>query len=165
MVQHTERKIAKVHQCLDAFELRVLARPTPPVDVSTLQPAVDSLRTDIDMILGARVPETEAHSVEPAEDTVMAALFATSEIPPPPPKDHAKRRRGREEDEARAWKKERREMEAARRASLAEEEARQMRAEELVAEVSSSKTVEIAGALLIVLLILRTPLRVSRLQR
>ena len=99
MVQHTERKITEVHQRLDAFELRVLARPAPPVDVSTLQAAVDSLRADIDMILEARVPESEAPSVEPAEDTVMAALFVSSEIPPPPPREHAKRRRGREEDE------------------------------------------------------------------
>ena len=51
MVQHTERKIVEVHQGLDAFDLRVLARPAPQVDVSTLQAAVDSLRTDIDMIL------------------------------------------------------------------------------------------------------------------
>ena len=29
IVQHTERKIAEVHQCLDAFELRVLSRPAP----------------------------------------------------------------------------------------------------------------------------------------
>ena len=85
MVQHTERKIVEVHQCLDAFELRVLARPAPPVDVSTLQAAVDSLRADMDMILDARVPESEAPSAEPAENTVMATLFATSEIPPPPP--------------------------------------------------------------------------------
>ena len=62
MVQHTERKIAEVHQRLDAFELRVLARPAPLVDVSTLQAAVDSLRADIDMILEARVPESEAPS-------------------------------------------------------------------------------------------------------
>ena len=45
----------------------------------------------------------------------------------------------------RARKKERREIEAARRASLAEEEAHQMRASELAAEASSSRTVEIAG--------------------
>ena len=37
------------------------------------------------MILEAMVPEFEAPSLEPAEDTVMAALFATSEIPPPFP--------------------------------------------------------------------------------
>ena len=90
------------------------------MDVSTLQASVESLRTDVDMILEARVPEFEASS-EPAEDTVLVALFATSEIPPPPPREHAKSFRGRAEDEARARKKERREMEAARRASLAEE--------------------------------------------
>ena len=67
--------------------------------MSTLQASVESLRTDVDMILEARVPEFEASS-EPAEDTVMAALFATSEIPPPPPREHAKRRKGGEEDEA-----------------------------------------------------------------
>ena len=33
MVQFTERKIAEVNQRLDAFELRVLVRPVPPVDV------------------------------------------------------------------------------------------------------------------------------------
>ena len=115
------------------------------MDVSTLQAAVDSLRADIDMILKARVPESEAPSVEPAEDTVLTALFAISEIPPPPPREHAKRHRGRAEDEARARKKEHREMEAARRASLAEEEAHQMRARELAAGASSSRTVEIAG--------------------
>ena len=75
--------------------------------MSTLQAAVDSLRADIDTILEARVPDSEAPSVEPAEDTVLAALFATSEIPPPPPRESAKRRRGRVEDEARARKKER----------------------------------------------------------
>ena len=49
------------------------------------------------------------------------------------------------EDEARAWKKERREIEAARKASLSEEEAHYMRAGELAAGASSSRTVEIAG--------------------
>ena len=101
----------------------MLARPAPLVDVSTLQVAVDNLRADTDTILEARVPEYEAPSVEPAEDTVLAALFATSEIPPPPTRENAKRRRGRAYDEAQARKKERRDMEVARRASLAEEEA------------------------------------------
>ena len=112
--------------------MRVIAWPAPPVDVSTLQAAVDSLRADIDMILEARVLESEA-------------LFANSLIPPPPPREHAKRRRGRVEEEARAWKKVSREMEAARRASLVEEKAHQMRASELAAGASSYRTVEIAG--------------------
>ena len=127
MVQHTEGKIAEVHHRLDAFELRVLAWPAPLVDVSTLQAAVDSLHADIDMIIEARVPESEAPSVEPTKDTVLAALFAFSDIPPPPSREHAKRRKGREEDEARARKKEHREMEAARRASLMDEEAHRIR--------------------------------------
>ena len=108
MVQRKERKIAEVHQRLDAFELRVLARPSPPVDVSTLQAVVGNLRADIDMIFEARVPESEAHSAELVEDTVMAALFATSDIQPPPSREQSKRLRGREEDESRARKKERR---------------------------------------------------------
>ena len=99
---------------------------------------VDSLRADIDMILQARVPEFEDPSVEPAEDTVMVALFAISEIPQPLPREHAKRRRDRAEAEARARNKERREMEVARRALLAEEEARQMRPGELATGASSS---------------------------
>ena len=89
------------------------------------------------------MPESEAPSVEPAEDTMLAALFTASEIPPPPPRESAKRSRGRAEDEARARKKERREMEAARRASLAEEEAHQIRASQLADGASSSRTVEI----------------------
>ena len=78
----------------------MLAQTAPSEDVSTLQDAIDSLRAYIDTILEARVPESEAPSVEPTEDTVLAALFSTSEIPPPSPRYHAKRRRGRAEDEA-----------------------------------------------------------------
>ena len=107
MVQYTEREIAEVNQRLDAFELRVLARPSPLVDVSTLQVAVDNLRADTDTILEARVPVSEAPSIEPSEDTVLAALISTSEIPPPPPRENAKRSKVRGEDEARARKKER----------------------------------------------------------
>ncbi|TMW99310.1 hypothetical protein EJD97_002766 [Solanum chilense] len=119
MVQFTERKIAEA--------------------------AVDSLRADINTILEARVLESEAPSVDPAKDNVLAALFTTSKIPPPPPRESAKRCRGRAEDEARARKKERGEMEAARRASLAEEAAHQLRATELAARASSSRTVDIEG--------------------
>ena len=52
---------------------------------------------------------------------MMAALFATSEIPSPTP---------REEDESRSGNKEHLDMEAARKASIADEEARQIRAVE-----------------------------------
>ena len=65
----------------------------------TLQAAVDSLQADIDMILEAMMPESEAPFADPAEDTMMAALFATFEIPPPPPQEHAERHKGQEEGE------------------------------------------------------------------
>ena len=94
MVKNTERRIAEVHQLLDPFELRVLARPTPQVDVSNLLAAVESLQADIDRILEVRVRECETLSAEPAEDTVMAALIATSKTRPPPSREHAKRRKG-----------------------------------------------------------------------
>ena len=146
IVHFTEWKIAEVNQRLDTFDLRVLARPTTLVDVLTLKAAVDSIRADTDTILEARVLESEPLSVEPAEDTMLAVLVATSENPPPPPRESAKRHKGRVEDEARARKKEHREMEAARRASVAEEAAHQIRASELAAGASSSRTVEIAGS-------------------
>ena len=63
----------------------MLARTSPQVDVSTLQAAVESLQADINMILEARVPESEDPFAEPAEDKVLAALSANFEIPPPPP--------------------------------------------------------------------------------
>ena len=113
--------------------------------VSTLQTVIESLRADLDIILEDRVLESKAPSAEPAEDTVLASLFATFEIPPPPPREHAKRRKGREEDNSRARKKERREMEPARRASLADEKAHQIRAIESAAGASSSRDVETAG--------------------
>ena len=91
MVQHTQRKIADVHQRLDAFELRVLTRPAPQVDMSTLQAAVESLREDIDIILESKVPKSESPFAEPTEGTMVAALFAPSKIPPPPHQENAQR--------------------------------------------------------------------------
>ena len=61
------------------------SRPSPQVDVTTPQDTVESLRADIDMILEARVPLSQAPFAEPDENRVMAALFSTSEIPPTPP--------------------------------------------------------------------------------
>ena len=79
---------------MDTFDLRVVAQPSSKVYVTTLQDSEESLRADMDTILEAWMPESEAPSVELAEDTMMAALFVTSEIPPPPPQEYAKRRSG-----------------------------------------------------------------------
>ena len=51
IAQHIERKVMEVHQRLDSFELRVLARPAPTVDVMFLEDIVESLRDDLDTIL------------------------------------------------------------------------------------------------------------------
>ena len=75
----------EVHQCLNVFELWILDRPAPIVDVTAPQDAVEILREDLDTILEARVPESEAPSVERAEDTVLATLFSTSTMPPSAP--------------------------------------------------------------------------------
>ena len=55
------------------------------MDVLTLKDAAEILTADLDTILEARVPKSEAPSTEPAEDTVLAALFSTGLVPPPPP--------------------------------------------------------------------------------
>lgn len=55
MAQQTETKILAVHQCLDIFELRVLALPSPTIDLMTLLAVVAILRADVDAILDAWV--------------------------------------------------------------------------------------------------------------
>ena len=91
MAPQTKRQIMQVHQHLNVFELRVLARPAPSLDLTTLQVVVASLRENMDAILDPRVPESEAPSTNPAEDTVMATLFSTTVAPSPQPCEHRKR--------------------------------------------------------------------------
>ena len=90
MTQRTEREIMEVHLSLDAFELRVFARPASIVDLKTLKDVVASLRAYMDAILEDRVPESEATFAKPAEDTVIIALFSTT-TPSPQPREHTKR--------------------------------------------------------------------------
>ena len=97
------------------------------------------------------MPETEASSADPVEDSVLVALFFTVAVPPPPQREHAKRRRGRNEDDARAQKREPRDLEAARKALTADEEAHQLRAIELAVGASSSGVVKEEKRLLMVL--------------
>ena len=63
------------------LSLRVLTRLSPTVDLMTLQAAVASLSLDINAILKARVLQSEALSMEPAEDTLMVAVFSTTAAP------------------------------------------------------------------------------------
>ena len=61
---------------------------------------MQSMRTVLDTNLEARVPKPEALLAEPAEDTVLAALFSTVAVPEPPPREHANRRISLHENEA-----------------------------------------------------------------
>ena len=81
------------------------------------------------------------------------------------PREHAKRPKGQEEDEARARKKECRDMEAARRASLAYEKACRIKAVESLLGHLAQEMWGPRKALLIVMLLMRTLLKVSRLKR
>ncbi|TMX03847.1 hypothetical protein EJD97_013573 [Solanum chilense] len=72
-----------------------------------MQRLMKSLREDLDTILEARVPESESPSAEPAEDTILTALFSTAAVSPPPPREPAKRCRGLYEVKARAQNRER----------------------------------------------------------
>lgn len=98
-----------------------------------------SLEADMDAISHVQVPESEARSANPVEDTMLAALFSTSTTQPPPPRECDKRHRSRENKESRSRKKERYELEAARRSSFVDEDARQMRARELAVAESISR--------------------------
>ncbi|KAG5585447.1 hypothetical protein H5410_045881 [Solanum commersonii] len=48
-----DQKVQAVNKHLDAFELRVLERSTPAIDLSSLQAELASLQTDVDAILAA----------------------------------------------------------------------------------------------------------------
>uniref|UniRef100_M1DJL9 Integrase core domain containing protein n=1 Tax=Solanum tuberosum TaxID=4113 RepID=M1DJL9_SOLTU len=84
-----DRKVQVVNKRLDAFELRVLERPAPATDLSSLQADLASLRTDVDVILATPSVETQAAPTVLADDTVLDALFSgTTEEGPAP--THAK---------------------------------------------------------------------------
>lgn len=75
VTQYIEQKIQAVHQCLDAFELRVLSRTTSTIDLSTLQFAVASLRSNVDVIFDTRKTDPESTPIKLAEDTVFDTLL------------------------------------------------------------------------------------------
>uniref|UniRef100_M1DQM0 Integrase core domain containing protein n=1 Tax=Solanum tuberosum TaxID=4113 RepID=M1DQM0_SOLTU len=69
MEQMMDQKIQAIHKCLDAFELRVLERPTPTIDVTTFQMALASLRADVDALLALA---DECHRSDHTSDTKEA---------------------------------------------------------------------------------------------
>ncbi|KAG5591713.1 hypothetical protein H5410_042227 [Solanum commersonii] len=70
-----DRKVQAVNKRLDAFELRLLERLAPAIDLAALQADLASLRTDVDAILAAPSVEPQATPTALADDTVLDALF------------------------------------------------------------------------------------------
>uniref|UniRef100_M1DUW0 Integrase core domain containing protein n=1 Tax=Solanum tuberosum TaxID=4113 RepID=M1DUW0_SOLTU len=70
-----DQKVQAVHKLLDAFELRVHARPAPFTDISSIRAELDSLRTDFDSILAMPTDEPESEPTALADDTVLDDLL------------------------------------------------------------------------------------------
>ena len=87
--QQMEWKIQAIHQRLDVFEQRVLARPAPTIYLTTVQEVVGSLQTDVDSIVEIRGPYRGTAPFELAEDTVLASLFTTPTAMPSDPCERA----------------------------------------------------------------------------
>lgn len=135
-----ERMIKVVHQHLDAFDVLVLARPAPTIDLTTFQEVVGGLQADVESIMEMRGPEPETSPVELAEDIVLVVVLTTPTTPPEP-REHAKRHRSSRTssgEDACSRKKERTDLVAARRASSIDEETHHMMARELANAASSS---------------------------
>jgi len=136
-------KVQAVNQCLDAFKLRVLERPVPTTDVSSLRKELDSLRADLDKILVPPIDEPESTHFIPADDTVLDALFG--EDLPQPESTRARGKRPRSSrtsvatEDAQIKKHERQQTDHARRASIVDEELRQQRVREVTLRDSSSR--------------------------
>uniref|UniRef100_M1DMT7 Integrase core domain containing protein n=1 Tax=Solanum tuberosum TaxID=4113 RepID=M1DMT7_SOLTU len=137
-----DRKVQAVNKRLDAFELRILERSTPAIDLSALQAELASLRTDVDSILAAPSIEPQVAPTALADDTVLDALFSgTAEEGLAPTHAKGKRHRSHRTEEEKAQKRQCRQKKEARRASLLDEELRQQRVRERVAGASSSAPV------------------------
>uniref|UniRef100_M1DHI9 Integrase core domain containing protein n=1 Tax=Solanum tuberosum TaxID=4113 RepID=M1DHI9_SOLTU len=137
-----DRKVQAVNKRLDAFELRILERSAPAIDLSALQADLASLRTDVDAILTAPSVKSQVAPTALADDTVLDALFSgTAEEGPAPTHAKGKRYRSHRIEEEKAQKRQRRQEKEARRASLLDEELRQQRVRERVVGASSSAPV------------------------
>uniref|UniRef100_M1DRS9 Integrase core domain containing protein n=1 Tax=Solanum tuberosum TaxID=4113 RepID=M1DRS9_SOLTU len=109
MEDKMDQKVQAVHKRLDAFELRVLEKPSPSTDMSSLWTELASLRANVDFILATPVVEPQAAPSALGDDTVLGALFSGDDAEEQP-----------------------------ERARARDEQLRQQRAREMVAGASSS---------------------------
>lgn len=137
-----EQKVHVVYKRLDAFELRVLERSSPTVDVNTLQKEIESLCADITGLLSPPKTEPESAPTESIDDTMLSALFRDGM--PPPDSFHNTGKHARscftsdDTEAGRASKRECQQTKASRRASIVDEELRQQQARKISVGASSS---------------------------
>ncbi|WMV32672.1 hypothetical protein MTR67_026057, partial [Solanum verrucosum] len=82
-VEHMmDKKVHAVHTHLDAFELKVLERSSPIVDVTTLQKEIESLHKYVTKLLAPPETEPESAPTEQVDDTVLSTLFEDGMSPP-----------------------------------------------------------------------------------
>ncbi|KAK4733799.1 hypothetical protein R3W88_008060 [Solanum pinnatisectum] len=58
-----DQKVQAIHKRQHAFELRVIERPTPTTDLFSFQTELDSLRADLDAIIGTPSEEARRASI------------------------------------------------------------------------------------------------------
>ena len=95
VVQQTDKSIQAVHQHLGAFELRVLACPTPTIDLITLPEVLANMRENVDSIHEMRGHQPETAPIELVKDTMLAVPFSPPNAPPLDPCERSKRHRSR----------------------------------------------------------------------
>uniref|UniRef100_M1DGQ6 Integrase core domain containing protein n=1 Tax=Solanum tuberosum TaxID=4113 RepID=M1DGQ6_SOLTU len=133
-----DRKIQAINKRLDSFELGVLERPTPTIDLSSFEAELATLRADVDAILATPTIEPQAAPTAFADDTVLDALFSgTAEAGPEPTHTKGKRHRSSRTEEEKAQKRQRRQEKEARKASILDEDLHQQRVRESIAGASS----------------------------
>uniref|UniRef100_M1DI10 Integrase core domain containing protein n=1 Tax=Solanum tuberosum TaxID=4113 RepID=M1DI10_SOLTU len=132
-------KIQAVNKCLDAFELRVLKRPAPTIDLSSFEVELASLWADVDAILATPIVDPQAALTALADDTVLDALFSgIAEEGTEPTYTKGKRHCSSRTEEEKSQKRQRRQEKKTRNASILDEEMRQQRVCESIAGASSS---------------------------
>uniref|UniRef100_M1DEL4 Integrase core domain containing protein n=1 Tax=Solanum tuberosum TaxID=4113 RepID=M1DEL4_SOLTU len=146
-----EQKVQAIHNGPNAFKFRVLARPDPVTNLSSIRTELDSLQANLDAIITPPIDKPEYAPTALANDTVFDALFSDDIAQPEPTRARGKRHHSSHisdtTEDARARKWECQQNEQARRASIINEELRQQRARESIIGASSARpTTEIMTA-------------------
>uniref|UniRef100_M1DQQ6 Integrase core domain containing protein n=1 Tax=Solanum tuberosum TaxID=4113 RepID=M1DQQ6_SOLTU len=127
---------------------RVLARPAPDTNLSSIRAELDSLQVDVDVILEIPANEPEHALMVLSEDTILNALFRVdaethNDTTCARGKKHHFSHSSKIVNNAQTRKRERKKEEQARRSSILDEELRQKRVLEAAAGASSSVPVRI----------------------